>query len=187
LPLPEEHKERLLHLHAWRAASKLAAHQIWWRTHRFNADSKIFSEVEAWRVQDKHLWEWEANARRKALARRRDSYRVFAAQMSRSHRALVIEKLDLAHLARVPKSDEERESDGIARSQRFDTAPSELRSALLNAFRREGTRILEVPAGMSSAEMLAHFRKMGGNPVAFPTARSLRFNRLRKIPTDSAA
>jgi hypothetical protein len=187
LTLSEDHEERLFHLHTWRTASKLAAHQIWWRTHRFDSDSEIFAMVEAWRVQDKHLWEWEANARRKALARRRDSYRVFAAQMARSHRALVVEKLNIAHLAKIPKPDEERENNRSARSQRFDTSPSELRSALLNAFWREGARILEVPAGMSSAEMLAHFRKNGGDAITAPTARSQRFHRLRRIPKVSAA
>lgn len=186
-PLPEEHMERLLHLHAWRAMSKLAAHQIWWRTHRFDGDSKIFEKIETWRVQDKHLWEWEANARRKALARRRDSYRVFAARMSRGHQALVIEKLNLAHLARIPEPDEERENNWKVRSQRVDTSPSELRSALLNAFRREGAQILEVPAGMSSAEMLAHFRKKGGDAIVNRTGRSLRFHRLRRIQADSTA
>jgi len=187
MPLPDEHKERLLHLHAWRAPGKLAAHQIWWRTHRFDGDTEIFANIESWRVQDKHLWEWEANARRKALARRRDSYRVFAATMSRNHQALVIEKLNLAHLAKIPKPDEEREHNERASSQRFAASPSELRSALLNAFRRERAQILEVPAGMTSTEMLAYFRERGGDAIATPTARSLRFNRLRKIPKDSAA
>jgi hypothetical protein len=186
LPLPEEHKERLLNLHAWRAAGKLAAHQIWWRAHRFDGDSEIFGKIEVWRVQDKHLWEWEANARRKALARRHDSYRVFAAQMSRSHQTLVIEKLNIANLAKIPKPEEERKHNESASSQRFDTSPSELRSTLLNAFRREGARILEVPAGMSSAEMLAYFREWGGDAAVSPPVRSLRFNRVRKIPTDSA-
>jgi len=44
-----------------------------------------------------------------------------------------------------------------------------------------------VPAGMTSTEMLAYFRERGGDAIATPTARSLRFNRLRKIPKDSAA
>jgi hypothetical protein len=184
LKLPDEHKERHKNLHAWRGASKLAAYQIWWRTHRFSGDSETYSKVEIWRVQDKHLWSWEANARRKALARRRDGYRVFAARMSRRHQTLVIEKLNIARLAKAPKPDEEREYNRIASSQRFDTAPSELRSALLNAFRRVGARIIEVPAGMNSTEMLAYYRSNGGDSVDGPALRSLKFNRLRKISGD---
>jgi len=135
-------------------------------------------------VQDKHLWSWEANARRKAIARRRDGYRVFGARMSRRHQTLVIEKLNIARLAKAPKPDEEREFNRIASSQRFDTSPSELRSALLNAFRREGARVIEVPAGMNSAEMLAYYRSNGGDSIDGPALRSLKFNRLRKISCD---
>jgi hypothetical protein len=104
--------------------------------------------------------------------------------MSRRHQTLVIEKLNIARLAKAPKPDEEREYNRIASSQRFDTAPSELRSALLNAFRRVGARIIEVPAGMNSTEMLAYYRSNGGDSVDGPALRSLKFNRLRKISGD---
>ncbi len=180
--LPDAHKERLKALHLWRACGKLAVYAIWWRSNRYDNDGELLAIVEAWRKQDKHLWEWEFNSRRKALARRRDAYRVFAARMVVRHRTLVIEKLNIAKLAAIPKPEEDRESNPKERSQRFDTAPSELRSALIKVFKREGAKIVEVPAGLSSAEMLTHYRSTGGDEIGRPAVRSARFNRLRKLP-----
>lgn len=183
LTLPEEHTKRLEHLHAWRAPGKLAAFALFWRQNRIAGDDNIFATIEAWRKQDKHLWEWEANARRKALARRRDAYRCFAAEASRSHNVLVIEKLNIARLAEHPNPEQEDDSSPAARAQRFATAPSELRSALFKAFRRNGGRVIEVPAGMPSGEMLTHYLQQKGSEVAAPKGRSARFKRLRKQPT----
>jgi hypothetical protein len=179
-PIPPDHSERLEYLHAWKAQAKLAVHVIWWRDHRFRNDDAAFLAAEAWRKQDKHLWQWEANARRKALARRRDGYRVFAAQAARTHSTLVIEKLNIARLAKTPAPEDERDLNPKASSQRFGAAPSELRSALINAFRRDGKTVAEVPAGLTSAEMLAQFQNTGGAPLAAPAARSQCFARRQK-------
>jgi hypothetical protein len=180
LTAPEGLRERMGAFHAWKAQGRLAALVRWWRDNRFAGDADAWGRVEAWRRQDKHLWDWEANARRKALARRRDGYRVFAARMARAHKILVLEKLNLARLAAKPKPEEEREVNAQASAQRFATAPSELRSALVSAFRREGGRIVEVPAGLTSREMLGHYRATGGQPVARPPQRSERSKRLGK-------
>lgn len=162
LALPEEMNERVKFMHAWKAQGKLAATVLWWRANRFEGDSDAFAMAEAWRKQDKHLWDWESNARRKALARRKDSYLVFAAQSARQYRVLVIEKINLAKLAEKPEQeDEERDFNAKASAQRFATAPSELRAALVNAFRREGGRVVEVPAGHTSREMLAMHATVG--------------------------
>lgn len=186
-PFPEEHGKCLEFLHAWRSAGKLASVVIWWRTNRFAGDEAIFPAMEAWRKQDKHLWEWEANARHKAIARRRDAYRVFAARAAEHYDTLVVEKLNIARLAELPPPEEDDDSHPNARSQRFAVSPSELRSSLIKAFRRRGLRIVEVPAGMSSAEMLGYFCERQGDEVATPTTRSLRFRRMRKIVEAAAA
>lgn len=179
-PLNEEHQKRLLHLGLWKAQGKLAAYCLWWRQNRYPSDETLFDKVEAWRKQDKHLWDWEANNRQKALARRRDDYRVFAAKAARRYSTLVIEHLNLAGLAKIPTPDNPGEAQ--SRSQRTQTAPSELRLALLNAFKREGRTIAKVPAGMTSEKMLLHYREHGGDALVKAPARSNRFNRLRKIP-----
>lgn len=180
LTLPEEMKSRLEFMHAWKAQGKLAATVIWWRHNRFEGDATAFALAEAWRKQDKHLWDWEANSRRKALARRKDSYRVFAAQAARKHHVLVIEKINLARLAKKPELDEERDFNAKASAQRFATAPSELRSALLNAFRREGGRVVEVAAGYTSREMLAMHLTAGIAIAPVKTGQSERTKRMLK-------
>jgi hypothetical protein len=192
LELPDALREKLEHFHAWKAQGKLAAVVILWREHRFSGDAEAFAFAEAWRKQDKHLWDWEANARRKALARRKDSYRVFAAKMARLHTTLIIEKLDLARLAQEPQAEEDRDYNIAASAQRVATAPSELRSALLNAFRREGGTVIEVAAGLTSREMLAASRSEGSSKVekkSGPSARTLRLhkNRNGKNSGDAAA
>lgn len=189
LTLSDEMKERVAHLHAWKAQGKLAGLAIWWRTQRFAGDTEAFDLLEAWRKQDKHLWDWEANARRKALARRKDDYRVFASRMARVHKVLVIERLNLARLAAEPAPEEDRDFNSAASAQRFATAPSELRSALVNAFRRDGGKIVEVSAGLTSKEMLAAFRASGGDVQAATTGRSARTQRLlrgKKAPQASS-
>ena len=190
--LPEELKLKLEHLHAWKAQGKLAAVVVWWRTNRFAGDMDAFMHAEAWRKQDKHLWDWEANARGKALARRKDDYRVFAARMVRAHKTLVVEKLNIARLAKTPEPEEDRDVNAKASAQRFATSPSELRTVLVNAFRREGGLVVEVQAGLTSKEMLALFHSTGGVAVAKPVQRSARTTRLLKnkgkpaVPVDQA-
>jgi hypothetical protein len=183
LTFPLEHMERLEFLHAWKSSDRLAGYTVWWRSNRFDGDREIFETIEAWRKQDKHLFDWEANSRRKALARRRDGYRVFASQMVRKYNTLVLEKINISRVAEKPKpEDDNRDFNARASYQRFATAPSELRSALLNAFKREGLRIVEVPAGLTSAEMLAFANENGGEEKKMIVTRSAKFKRLRKIP-----
>jgi len=173
--------EKIQGFTAWKSQGRLAAVVIWWRANRFAGDDTAFSTAEAWRRQDKHLWDWEANARRKALARRKDSYRVFAAKMARAHKVLIIEKLNIARLAEKPAAeDDDRDFNARSSAQRFATAPSELRSTLINAFRREGGTIVEVPAGLTSREMLATHKPGGGVQQQSVSAISARTQRLLK-------
>jgi hypothetical protein len=177
---PEEHAEKLKTLAQWQSPSRLGQFVRWWRDHRVAGDAALFDLCDDWREQDKHLWEWRVHSRSKALLRRREAYRVFAAAAAKKYDTLVIEMLDLSELARVPESDAENGSHPVGRRQRFDTAPSELRGALVHAFRKRGRRITEVPAGMSSSEMLVYWREGRGSEKAPPRARSMKFSRLRK-------
>lgn len=141
-PLPPEHGEQLRWLPQWRSPARFAALAHWWREHRITGDEDIVERLEAWRTQDKHLWLWETHARRGAIARRRDQYRVWAAMLARRYQTLVIERLDLRAMAQIPVPESERESHPRARAQRFAAAPSELRTAMVNAFRRRGGRVV---------------------------------------------
>lgn len=55
---PEMHRETT-HLHAWESPARLAD-LVWrWRNRRFDGDAALYDTMEAWRKQDKHLYEWE--------------------------------------------------------------------------------------------------------------------------------
>lgn len=180
--LPMEHQERLAHVAQWKSPRRFAAYCIWWRDNRLPFDTVAFEALEAWRKKDKHLWQWEAHARLKALRRRQDQYRLTAARLVREHDALVIEKLALDRLAVKPADDDPGQHK--ARSQRTDTAPSELRMAFINAFRREGKPVYEVKAGPLSSVWQAWCERQGAEKKSGPD-RSKRFNRFRGITIDA--
>lgn len=180
--LPEAHREQVAEVGLWRAAGRFAALAHWWREHRYEGDAERYARLEGWRARDKHLWLWEAHARQGALRRRRDFYRVFAARLARGgYATLIIERLDLRALAELPVPEAEKETaTPQARWQRQVTAPSELRAALVHAFRRAGARIVEVPARGEAVAVWAEWREHGGEARARPGARSNRYKRLHK-------
>ncbi len=178
--LPLEHAEQLKFLPQWKSPGRVAFVAIWWREHRIDGDAEILATLEAWRKQDKHLWLWEVHARRRALARRREQYRLLAAALATQYETLVIERLDLRSLAEIPPPESERDSHPKARSQRFETAPSELRGALVNAFRARGRTIVTVAPAGPATTLLAAYRErrdVSEIPVA---ARSNRFKELAR-------
>jgi KaiC/GvpD/RAD55 family RecA-like ATPase len=184
LALPEEWVERTRHLGQWRSPGRWAALAIWWRSHRVDDDGAFYEMLEAWRHHDKHLWEWEVNARRKAIARRRNDYRVVAAQLAREHGSLVIEKIDLSKLAKRKDPEEGERHNSVSQRQRVEVAPSEMRAAVLNAFEREGRAILLGPACANVDDLVtAHREGRCGERSARP-ARSNRFKRIRGISID---
>jgi hypothetical protein len=79
--------------------------------------------------------------RRTALRRRTDCYRVTAAALARRYRALVIDDTDLREFQRSPATEsEDVERAAVKRQQRL-AAGSDLRSALINAFRGRVVRL----------------------------------------------
>lgn len=124
--------ETTSHLNQWRSAARLAALAIRWRGERFEGDEVAFAELEAWRKQDRHLYEWEANQRRKAVAWRDDLYRRFAAELSRRYRTVVLEDADWRELAR--HAPEEEADSRIGQFARTIAAPGRLREILRERF-----------------------------------------------------
>ena len=134
----------------WRAPGRFAVLAIAWRNQRFHGDQAGYEMIEAWRKQDKHLWEWQANERRKALARRQEGYRVWAAGIASRYSLVCIEEFDLRKLARKPPVEEPGEYDDLARSQRIVSAPSLMRSVLLNACAVSGVTVVKVPCAATT-------------------------------------
>ena len=154
---------------AWRAPDRLLRLCFQWRENRFAGDEEVFDLLdgwvpeyvsrpwrghsEPWRRQDRHLAEWEAAQSRKALARRKDMYRCFAAKIARRFDTVVFEKFDLRKVAAVPDVDEDDDQGTqAARSQRQLAAVSELRTCIKEAFVARGGRVLVVEAADSTHE-----------------------------------
>jgi transposase len=125
-------------LSVWRSPARLAALVRDWRETRFNGDNAMFDAVEGWRKQDKHLWCWETAQRAKSLARRRDYYRVTAAKLAENFGTVILEDFDLRAVARVPEVDSDKNHIKQAARNRTLAAVSELRLAIINAFRMRG-------------------------------------------------
>lgn len=131
---PDWLRRRTATLNSWRSCARLASVVLAWRDARFPGDAEVFAALEAWRQQDKHLWEWEANQRRKAVAWRDTMYRQWADEMARKYATAIVGLVDYSRLARRAQPDEKDDSTTQSRGNRFDAAPGRLTEYLLERF-----------------------------------------------------
>lgn len=123
------------HLHAWRSPDRFRKLALRWRAARFPGDEVGYGALEAWRYRDNHLEPYETGMRRRALLRRREGYRILAANLCQRYRTLVIDDTDLAELKRSPAAEsEEADSIPLVKNNQSLAAGSELRQVLMNAF-----------------------------------------------------
>lgn len=133
--------------HQWRSHARIRRLVLeTWRGQRFAGDERIFAALERWAHQSRHLWQWEAREREKALRHRREVYRAAAAEIARRYGTVAVEEYDLAADKRLPAPEGEDAPVRAVRSQRFDAAPGELRAAIVQAVQREGGVAVPVPA-----------------------------------------
>lgn len=88
------------------------------------------------------------NLRRKALAERKEYYRIEAARLATYGLPIAVEELDMSKWAE--KKDADNKLSNRALSNRFLVAPSELMGALQNAAEREGLAFVKVNAAYTS-------------------------------------
>lgn len=142
--IPQWFTDRSQHIYAWRSANRFAGLVRAWKTQRWEGDELGYDLLEKWRYRDYHLEHYESGLRRHALNQRRDIYRVVAARLVAKYDTLVIDDTDLRKFQRSPNPESARvELDVVKRNQRH-AAGSELRGALINAFKRSGGRVIEV-------------------------------------------
>lgn len=149
---PEWLRDETAHLAQWRATSRLAKLTRQWRNRRFEGDAEIYRSLERWRKQDRHLYEWETHARRKAGARRKDLYRRWAAKLARTYSVLVLEDFDLSKMAQRPGPDDEQTHRAGPARQRVYASPHELRDCLVDAFRSRGGTVVSESAVNTTRE-----------------------------------
>jgi len=116
---------------AWRSQRRLVGFQGEWRGHRFQGDERMYGIVEAWAARDRHEWATEERGRVRALRRRREIYRCFAAQLGDRYETVLLEDMDLRTLTVRVDDDETRNE--VAAHHRQLAAVSELRDAIVYA------------------------------------------------------
>lgn len=160
-------------IHRWASAARFATLAIEWRDQRFPGDEAMYERLEAWRREDKHLFEWQANLRDKTLRFRRELYRVFASRVATLYGTVFMEDMNLAAIARKAPPDADgrpRLHADSAQRQRYQTAPSELRRALTWALSKNHGDLVMVPYSKGTRQCT----HCGSDNSAVDTARHLR-------------
>lgn len=108
--------------------------------------------LRQWRHDDRLRWQASAHIARRARMRRRDFYRVLAAELANTFEVVAIEPLDLATAAKkIDENTGERIEFGAkGRAGRTVAAVSELESAIRWACAKRGTVVLDVAAPTAS-------------------------------------
>jgi hypothetical protein len=121
------------------------------------------SDASQWADTDRKMWRTQAFSQRKALMRRRYEYRQLACELASNYEACVLTDLDLKTAAmKVDEfSGEKTEFSAKARAGRVRAALSEFRSAIINAFSREGGVVL-ASAGANVARTCSVCQHNGG-------------------------
>lgn len=92
---PDWLQEDTQYMHSWRRPSHLDAIVRRWGSHRFDGDADIYQMLAAWRERERHLWQYQTHERDQLIARRKNIYRNFAAEMRRRYRTIAIEDINL--------------------------------------------------------------------------------------------
>jgi hypothetical protein len=127
--VPNWLKQATKHLAQLRSGKKLGRLVYRWKEQRFAGDGEIFQAMEAWRRQNRHLWQWWISQSRRTLLQRKDIYLQFAAQLRRDYGTVYLEDLDLRSFARHGLPEDEGEAEEVRRL-RYNACLSELRGAL---------------------------------------------------------
>lgn len=129
--VPDWMREATETLPQWRSEARLAGLVIRWRGERFDGDADIFERVEAWRKQDKHLYDWLAAQRAKAMRWRDDLYRRFAARLRWRYERIVLDDTDWKALRKKKPAESETEPEALNTRRRAAIAsPGRLREII---------------------------------------------------------
>lgn len=131
----------------WRSPDRVATLVRWWSDHRLAGDRKIWQAAQKWRRHTLHLMNHWRNLSEQLTGRVCERYRVFAADIAARYQVLILEDFDLRQVAEI-NPDEERKTTGATYRQM--ASPSSLRSALVNAARREGLEVRVVPGAYTT-------------------------------------
>lgn len=128
----------------WRSPGRFAALSLRLRTDD-SIDLAFRQQLEAWRKQDRHLWDLEANLRDKILARRNDYFAKVAAWALDDAALVQLDQFKITGLTRRPDvGSEDPDAHRRSRANRVLAAPGWLRSTMVNAATQRGVRVQSV-------------------------------------------
>jgi hypothetical protein len=131
----------------WRSAGQFAELARRWRQDVPTGAANLAAQLEAWRVRDRHLWEWQANERHQIGGRRDDAWRRVAAWLATHAGQLVMDSMDLAVLRRREFTTDPMLPGHLRRASRARAAlasPGRLRDTIEAAARRRGVPVTHV-------------------------------------------
>lgn len=120
------------------------------RPERADDEELAYRAIEVWAFADRHRWAEETARRTWGLRRRRDKYRVFAADLAKRHRVIVLERFDLRQVAVRAETGEDKAENETARGNRQAASVSELRTVILNAAVRRASVVASVESADST-------------------------------------
>lgn len=161
-PVPSSAKA-LAYIGQWRSARRMAMLVRHWRESRFDGDEQAFEAAESWRYDDYHLWRWEMSQRKSAERRRRDVYRVLAAELAEKYERIVMTDEKYSDMARRPEAEEGLQNDAAA-ANRHIVAPGDLRLLIGQAARKRACSFELIRA--SGVAMTCPAPKCGASHVA---------------------
>jgi hypothetical protein len=131
----------------WHSPGRFASLAIRWRDEPPPYGRDIAALLEAWRKQDKHLWEWEAHQRVRGIGRRDDAWRRVGAWLAGLAGVLITEETDLLAVMRqqLDPADDDPVLHGAgqraARRNAVLAAPGALRQYARVAAARRGVTV----------------------------------------------
>ncbi|HEX6873027.1 MAG TPA: hypothetical protein VF163_18165 [Micromonosporaceae bacterium] len=130
-----------------------AADVVRWRSprrfvqlaYRWPQSHPLAAKLEAWRVRDAHLWQYESHERQQVTSRRRDAYRKVAAWICDQASEVLIDSPEVAALREVaPVGEEDRHEARAGRRQIQFAAPGDFRAAVEHAASRRGVPVINI-------------------------------------------
>lgn len=137
---PEWFRARTRTAHAWKHHDKLTYLVYQWSRNRFPGDEAAYAAAEAWRRQERHLYQWEASERDRAHSHRNHVYRNIAADLARTYTRILIPDTDFAKLAKKVA----QESPQDTSKRRFVSASGMFRSMVIHAGAKHGATVIKV-------------------------------------------
>jgi len=141
--------ERTKMMMSWKSEAQLASVAIQWSGRgfrregdppefRFHGDEEAFNKIEAWRKQDKHLWQWHANLSDRIRGRRLCEYRKIALKLSKEYDVVIQEDFDLRKTKGKKKAEEGADNDDHIRRMSDLASVSTFRTETIRAMRSAG-------------------------------------------------